>query len=124
MRVNTRFVNASRSTSCLRIFCSCNIPQLNTWRSPGICNYILANEFHKVTGCCVLPFNFLNLFEDVHLVEFMYLVCTWCQVRVTKGDSGLCCCVHAMSLKRKLIPHTLLILCKHSRPHSVSDCDI
>ena len=30
--------------------------------------------------------------EDVPLVQFMYLVFTSCQMRVTVGDSGLCCC--------------------------------
>ena len=33
--------------------------------------------------------------EDVPLVEFMYLVKLYlhaCEVRVTVGDSGLCCC--------------------------------
>ena len=31
--------------------------------------------------------------EDVPLVEFMYIYLYACQVRVTVGDSGLCCCV-------------------------------
>jgi len=37
----------------------------------------------------------LSIAEDVPLVEFMYLVLFYsaCQVRVTTGDSGLCCCV-------------------------------
>ena len=32
-------------------------------------------------------------FEDVPLVEFMYLVFTRVPVRVTVGDSSLCCCI-------------------------------
>ena len=50
--------------------------------------------------------NFLNLsncsircedVEDVPLLEFMYLAC---QVRVTVGDSGLCCCTRVTSFER------------------------
>ena len=33
-----------------------------------------------------------SFFEDVPLVEVMYLVHT-CQVKVTVGDSGLCSCI-------------------------------
>ena len=41
-------------------------------------------------------------YEDVPLVEFMYLVglFTRVQVRLTVGDSGLCCCVCVTSFKR------------------------
>ena len=44
--------------------------------------------------------------EDVPLVEFMYLVLILhaCQVRVTGGDSGLCCCVCVTSFERYLTP--------------------
>ena len=40
--------------------------------------------------------------EDVPLVEFMYLVAYLhaCQVRVTVGDSGLCCCTCVTSFER------------------------
>ena len=38
----------------------------------------------------------LQFFEDVPFMELMYLAC---QVRVTVGVSGLCCCVHVMSFK-------------------------
>ena len=38
--------------------------------------------------------------EDVPLVEFMYIYLYACQVRVTVGDSGLCCCVCVTSFER------------------------
>ena len=40
-------------------------------------------------------------YEDVSLIEFMYLVglFTCVQVRLTVGDSGLCCCVCVASFK-------------------------
>ena len=34
-----------------------------------------------------------SFFEDVPLVEFLYLVFTCMPGGVTVGDSGLCCCV-------------------------------
>ena len=57
-----------------------------------------------------LPFSFLLsflfsfclmiLFEDEHLVEFMYLFFI-CQVRlITIVDSGQCCCVHVTLFER------------------------
>ena len=54
----------------------------------------------------------------------MYLVMLYlhaCQVRVTKGVSGLCCCtcVKCISSAHKL--PSVLIMHKHSGPHSVSD---
>ena len=43
-------------------------------------------------------FCFLFFFsEDVPVVELMYLVC---QVRVTVGDSGLCCCAYVTCFER------------------------
>ena len=39
-----------------------------------------------------LVFTRMYFFEDVPLVEFMYLYLLSCQVRVTVGDSSLCCC--------------------------------
>ena len=41
-----------------------------------------------------------SFFEDVPLVECMYLCLLACQVRVTVGDSGLCCCVYVTSFER------------------------
>ena len=40
-----------------------------------------------------------------HLVEFVYVL-YWlvCEMRVTEGDSGRCCCVHATSCDCWLIP--------------------
>ena len=38
-----------------------------------------------------------SFFDDVPLVEFMYLVFTRAPVGVTVGDSGLCCCVPCLS---------------------------
>ena len=38
-----------------------------------------------------------SFFEDVPLVEFMYLVFTHMPGGVTVGDSGLCCCVPCLS---------------------------
>ena len=63
-----------------------------------------------------------SFFEDVPLVEFMYLVFTRMLGGVTVGDSGLCCCVPCLS--SAIISLCLLILHKHSRPHSVSDYQI
>ena len=41
-------------------------------------------------------------YEDVPLVEFMSLagLLTRVKVRITVGDSGLCCCVSVTSFKR------------------------
>ena len=115
MQVNARFINASRSTYYLRIFVLVTFP---SWTLGGHLEYATIysqmNSTRWQDFVYVLLFNSFNLFEDVCLVEFMYRVCTWCEVRVTTGDSGLCCCVHVMSLKCKLIPHTSLILCKHT----------
>ena len=64
MRVNTRYINSTRGTSSIRWSYS-----LSTIQSRGT--------------------------EDVPLVELLlYLVVTLpaCQVRVTVGDSSLCCC--------------------------------
>ena len=38
-----------------------------------------------------------SFFEDVPLVEFMYLVFTRTPGGVIIGDSGLCCCVPCLS---------------------------
>ena len=38
-----------------------------------------------------------SFFEDVPLVEFIYLVFTCAPGGVTVGDSGLCCCVPCLS---------------------------
>ena len=38
-----------------------------------------------------------SFFEDVPLVEFMYLALTRMPGGVTVGDSGLCCCVPRLS---------------------------
>ena len=38
-----------------------------------------------------------SFFEDVPLVEFMYLVFTRTPGGVTVGDSDLCCCVPCLS---------------------------
>ena len=50
--------------------------------------------FYKITDKIIkdginVQVKFPCHFEDVPLVEFMYLAC---QVRVTVGESGLCCC--------------------------------
>ena len=37
-------------------------------------------------------------FENVPLVEFMYLVFTRTPGGLTVGDSGLCCCVSCLSI--------------------------
>ena len=58
-----------------------------------------------------------SFFEDVSLVEFIYLVFT--HMPVTVGASGPCCCVPCLS--SAIISLCLLILHKCSRPHSVSD---
>ena len=42
-------------------------------------------------------------FEDVPVAEFMYLVFTRMQVRVTVGSSGLCC-VRVTSFRHELTP--------------------
>ena len=60
-----------------------------------------------------------SFFEDVPLVEFIYLVFTRTPGGVTVGDSGLCCCVPCLS--SAIISLCLLILHERSRPHSVSD---
>ena len=46
--------------------------------------------------------SYTNIFEDVPLVEFMYLVFT--RMRVTVGDSGLCCCTCVTYFERQLTP--------------------
>ena len=51
-------------------------------------------------------------------MEFIYLVLTCMPVRVTVGDSGLCCCTCVLSANE--LP-CVLILHKHSGPRSVSD---
>ena len=38
--------------------------------------------------------------EGVPLVEFVYLVFTRMQVRVTEENSGLCCCAYVTSFER------------------------
>ena len=38
--------------------------------------------------------------NDVPLVEFMYFYLHACQVRVTAGDSGLCCCTRVTYFDR------------------------
>ena len=46
---------------------------------------------------------FLRLLEDAGLVEFLYLIKLYlhaCQVKVTAGDSGVCCCVCMTSFER------------------------
>ena len=50
----------------------------------------------------------LFFFEDVSLVEFIYLVFTRTPGGVTVGDSGLCCCV--LCLSSAIIPLCSLIL--------------
>ena len=61
----------------------------------------------------------VSFFEDVSLVEIMYLVFTRMPGRVTVGDSGLCCCVLCLSSTFNSL--CLLILQRRSKPHSVSD---
>ena len=48
----------------------------------------------------------LNSAEDVPLVGFMYrvLILQACQVRVTLGDSDLCCCTCVMHFEHQLTP--------------------
>ena len=50
---------------------------------------------------------YLVFTEDVPLAEFMYLVKLYnlhaCKVRVTIGDSGLCCCTCVCYVFRALI---------------------
>ena len=65
-----------------------------------------------------MPFG-ASIFEDVPLMEFIDHVCTRTPGGVTVGDSDLCCCVPCLS--GVIISLRLLILHKHSRPHSVSD---
>ena len=60
-----------------------------------------------------------SFFEDVPLVEFMYLVFTRMLGGVTVGDSGLCCCIPCLS--KAVIFLCLVILHRRSRPHSVSE---
>ena len=62
------------------------------------------------------------LFEDDSLVEFRvlrYIVFICMPGGVTVGDSGLCCCVPCLS--NAAVSPCLLVLHRHSRPHSVSD---
>jgi len=104
-----------------------------TWH---VCKYNITRYINSTKGT-----SSLDVLEDVPLVEFMSFVFThmpgekrvypwWslctlylhaCQVRVTKGDSGLCCCtcVKCISSANKL--PSVLILHKHSGPCSVSD---
>ena len=57
------------------------------------------------------------LFENVPLVEFIYLVFTGTLGGVTVGDSGLCCCV--LCLSRAIISLYLLIFhCHHRKIHT------
>ena len=49
-----------------------------------------------------------SFFEDVPLVEFIYLVFTRKPGGVTVGDSGLCCCIPCLS--SAIISLCLLIL--------------
>ena len=44
-----------------------------------------------------LGVSFCFCFEDVPLVEFIYLVFTRTPGGVTIGDSGVCCCVPCLS---------------------------
>ena len=44
-----------------------------------------------------MPLGASFFFEDVSLVEFIYLVFTRTPGGVTVGDSGLCCCVPCLS---------------------------
>ena len=82
-----------------------------------------------------LPITFVHPFGDVPLVEFMYLVlsprceqtqnktlidcCTLylraCQLRVTVGDSGLCCCVCVTSFEPWLTPCVLFLFAHYFR---------
>ena len=57
----------------------------------------------------------LPFLQDVPLVEFLYLVFTHIQLRVTVGDSGLCCCVRVTSFERYLTS-----LCVGSYLHSLT----
>ena len=59
------------------------------------------------------------LFENVPLVEFIYLVFTGTLGGVTVGDSGLCRCV--LCLSSAIISLCLSTLHEPSRPHFVSD---
>ena len=52
-----------------------------TWHA---CKY----KAHKLLQRYILKLRYI---EDVLLVQFMYLYLHVCQVRVTVGDSGLCC---------------------------------
>ena len=54
----------------------------------------------------------LNFLFNCHVPWWSWCTLYWlvCQVRVTTGDSGLCCCVCVMSFKHWLTPsHVLLI---------------
>ena len=58
------------------------------------CRYITIHRDRK---------GFLRLLEDAVLVEFLYLVNLYllaCQVKVTAGDSSVCCCVCMTSFER------------------------
>ena len=62
-----------------------------------------------------------SFFEDVPLVEFIYLALTRTPGRVTVNDAGLCCSAPCQS--SAFISLCLWTLHKRSRPHSVSDQD-
>ena len=70
---------------CTHVYCKGNVCLLS-WLV-GMFTVLL----FLVYCCCRLP---VSVFEDVPVVEFMYLVKLYlltCQMRVTVGDSGLCC---------------------------------
>ena len=46
----------------------------------------------------------MRITEDVPLVDLCTLYLHTCQVRITVGDSGLCCSVCVTSLGRSLTP--------------------
>ena len=68
-----------------------------------------------------MPLGGHSFFEDVPLVEFMYLVFLM-PSGVTIDDTGLCCYIPC--LLSTIISLCLVILHRHSRPHSVSDYSI
>jgi len=66
------------------------------------------------------------LVGDAYLAEWslctVYLLA--CQVRITVGESGLCCCGKCDVFQALVIALCLLILHKLSRPRPVSDCSV
>ena len=96
--------------------CICVIICWASFEIKGLCPVLNKNELcfmpvHTCVAECAWNVGYTrhfgaSVFEDVPLVEFMYLVpCERhaCYVRVTVGDSGLCC-ICVTSFERQLTP--------------------